>query len=66
MWMSVSKNQTAAVLTPSAETPKGHITATVRQGTLATDETVHCSENPLNPSKVGSRSFSEVDDIQQR
>ena len=41
MWMSVYKNQTSAVLTPCAATPKGHITATVTQGTLATDETVH-------------------------
>lgn len=40
-WMSVYKNETSAVLTPHAETPKGHITATVRQGTQATDETVH-------------------------
>jgi len=41
MWMSVYKEQTSAVLTPCATTPKGHITATVTQGTLATDETVH-------------------------
>ena len=41
MWMSVHIKHTSAVLTPSAETPKGHMTAAVRQGTLATDETVH-------------------------
>ena len=40
MWMSVYKKQTSAVLTPRATTPKGHITVTVTQGTLATDETV--------------------------
>ena len=40
IWMSVHKKQTSAVLTPCAATPKGHITATVRQVTLATDEAV--------------------------
>ena len=39
--MSVYENQTSAVLTPCVETPKGHITATVTLGTLATDETVY-------------------------
>ena len=39
--MSVYKKQTSAVLMPCAATPKGLITATVTQGTLATDETVH-------------------------
>ena len=65
MWMSVYKKQTSAVLTPCAATPKGHITAAVRQGTLEIDETVHGLENPLIPSKVGSRSFNDVGDIQQ-
>ena len=41
MWMSVYKKQTSAELTPPAATPMGHITAAVRQGTLAMDETVH-------------------------
>lgn len=41
MWMRVHLKHTSAVLTLSAETPKGHITAVVRQGTLVTDETVH-------------------------
>ena len=41
MSMSVYKKQTSAVFMPGAATPKGHITATVTQGTLARDETVH-------------------------
>ena len=59
MSMSVYKKQTSAVFTPGAATPKGHITATVTQGTLARDETVN-EENPLIPSKVGSRSFMRL------
>ena len=40
MWMSVQKKQTSAVLTPRVPTPKGHTTAAVRLGTLATDKPV--------------------------
>ncbi|KAK2547230.1 hypothetical protein P5673_032915 [Acropora cervicornis] len=41
MWMSVCWGYTLAVLSQCAATPKDHITAAVRQITLATDKAAH-------------------------
>ena len=52
--MSVRRGHTLAVLTQYASTPMDHITATARQITLATDETVYGQVRITYNSKVAS------------
>ena len=52
--MSVCKGHTPAVLTQCAATPMDHITAAVRQITMATDETVHGQVRITYTFKVAS------------